>query len=276
MKIDSHQHFWKYNSDRDSWINESMKTLRRDFLPSDLEPILRKNKVDGCIVIQADQSEDETSFLLKLADEHDFIKGVIGWVDLKSPNLESRLTYFCKNKKFKGVRHILQSEANHFILNNTFQNGISKLNGFNLVYEILIYPNQLKNTIKLVNNFPDQVFILNHMAKPKIKEQEIEDWKNDITNLAKSRNVYCKISGMVTEASWEKWIPNDFKPYLDVVFESFGVNRVLFGSDWPVCTLSVKYAEVVKIVTDYIGSFSQEDIDKVLFKNTIKAYKLEN
>ncbi len=276
MKIDSHQHFWKYNPVRDSWIDDSMKILRKDFLPVDLEPILRKNKVDGCMAIQADQSEDETSFLLKLADEHDFIKGVIGWVDLKNPNLESRLVHFCKNKKFKGVRHVLQAESKEYVLSKEFQTGISKLNKFGLVYELLIYPFQLKNSIDLAHTFSDQIFILDHMAKPNIKEQKIINWQKDISNLAKAENVFCKISGMVTEADWANWKPSDFEPYLDVIFESFGVDRILFGSDWPVCLLAAKYEETLEILNGYLSHFSKKDKNKILYKNAVNAYQLES
>jgi len=276
MRIDSHQNFWKYDANRDSWINDSMKILRNDFLPSDLEPLLQENNIEACIAVQADQSEDETTYLLKLADENDFIKGVIGWVDLKKWDVEKRLTYFCENKKFKGVRHILQDEANDFVLNNEFQNGISVLNKFNLVYEILIYPAQLTNIISLVNDFPNQIFVLDHMAKPNIKDQKIDSWQKDITTLAKADNVYCKISGLVTEAHWKDWKPEDFKPYLDIIFASFSVDRVLFGSDWPVSLLAANYDEVLKIINDYIRNFSDEDKNKIFFKNAVKVYQLEN
>ena len=276
MRIDSHQHFWKYDANRDSWIDDSMKILRKDFLPSDLEPLLQENNIEACIAVQADQSEEETKYLLKLADENDFIKGVIGWVDLKKWDLEERLTFFCKNKKFKGVRHILQDEANDFVFNNKFQKGISILNKFNLVYEILICPAQLINIISLVNDFPNQIFVLDHMAKPNIKDQKIDTWQKDITTLAKADNVYCKISGLVTEAHWKDWKPEDFKPYLDIIFASFSVDRVLFGSDWPVSLLAANYDEVLKIINDYIRNFSDEDKNKIFFKNAVKVYQLEN
>jgi len=276
MRIDSHQHFWKYDANRDSWIDDSMKILRKDFLPSDLEPLLQENNIEACIAVQADQSEEETKYLLKLADENDFIKGVIGWVDLKKWDLEERLTFFCKNKKFKGVRHILQDEANDFVFNNKFQKGISILNKFNLVYEILICPAQLINIISLVNDFPNQIFVLDHMAKPNIKDQKIDTWQKDITTLAKADNVYCKISGMVTEAHWKDWKPEDFKPYLDIIFASFSVDRLLFGSDWPVSLLAADYDDVLKIIKDYMNFFSDEDKNKIFFKNAVRVYQLEN
>ena len=276
MRIDSHQHFWKYDANRDSWIDDSMKILRKDFLPSDLEPLLQENNIEACIAVQADQSEEETTYLLKLADENDFIKGVIGWVDLKKWNLEERLTFFCKNKKFKGVRHILQDEANDFVFNNKFQKGISVLKKFNLVCEILICPAQLINIISLVNDFPNQIFVLDHMAKPNIKDQKIDTWQKDITTLAKADNVYCKISGMVTEAHWKDWKPEDFKPYLDIIFASFSVDRLLFGSDWPVSLLAADYDDVLKIIKDYMNFFSDEDKNKIFFKNAVRVYQLDN
>ena len=274
MRIDSHQHFWKYDPIRDGWINDTMEAIRRDFLPLELKPILKENKIDGCIAIQADQSEEETIFLLNLAEDNPFIKGVVGWVDLCANNVENRLEYFSKFKKFCGVRHILQSEPIDFMFSNEFQFGISKLRPLGLTYDILILPRQITAAIELVKNFPDQPFVLDHMAKPNIKYGNITSWKRDIETLGSFQNVHCKISGLVTEASWNNWTQKDFSPYLDVVFNAFGLDRVMFGSDWPVCLLSAEYLDVIQTIEDYFEILSSEDRDRIMGLNAMKFYKL--
>ena len=258
MKIDAHQHFWKFNPVRDAWIDDSMQIIRKDFLPQDLKPILEANTIDGCIAVQADQSENETDFLLQCAKENPFIKGVVGWVDLLSDTIEERLEHYSKNNILKGIRHIVQAEANDFMLRKDFQNGISKLQQFNLTYDILVFPPQLEAAIALVNKFPNQKFVLDHIAKPYIKDAKIDDWKINISTLAKAPNVYCKASGMVTEADLKQWKLSDFQPYLDVVFEAFGIDRIMYGSDWPVCLLAAEYQEQLNIVQDYIKTFSNK------------------
>lgn len=274
MKIDSHNHFWQYDPIRDAWIDDSMSAIRQDFLAKDLLPLLQKNRLDGCIAVQADQSETETQFLLDLAKDHSFIKGVVGWVDLLANNVEDRITFFAQNQKLKGIRHILQAEANDFMLKDEFQMGIARLNMFDLVYDILIYPQQIANSVKLVEKFSSQIFVLDHLAKPPIKNQQINSWKKDMETLAKYPNVYCKVSGLVTEADWVNWQYEDFVPYLDVVFNAFGIDRVLFGSDWPVCLLAADYEEVTNIIEKYIAQFSEEEMLKIMGLNAIEVYKL--
>ena len=256
MKLDSHQHFWKYSPQQHNWIDDSMVSLKRDFLPNDLEPHLIENKIEACVVVQADQSEKETEFLLELATQYEFIKGVVGWVDLRAKNVEERLQFYSQNQYFKGVRHIVQSEKQDFLLDPAFQNGIGKLGNLNLTYDLLIYSHQIEAAIKLVSQFPNQKFVLDHLAKPNIKNGKIDPWKNQIQRLAQFSNVSCKISGMVTEADHVQWKPSDFIPYLDIVFEAFGENRILFGSDWPVCLLAASYQEVYHLITDYTANFS--------------------
>jgi len=275
MRIDSHQHFWKYDPIRDRWINRTMKAIRRDFLPLDLKPLLKENKIDGCIAIQADQSEEETIFLLNLAEENPFIKGVVGWVDLCADNIENRLEYFSNFKKFCGVRHIVQTEPKDFMLRQDFQLGISMLKKFGLTYDILIIPSQIRAAIDLVKKFPDQPFVLDHIAKPNIKDGEINFWKRNLEVLATFQNVNCKVSGMVTEANWNNWSEDNFTLYLDVIFNAFGIDRLMFGSDWPVCLLSASYTDVVKIVENYYKNLSGLDINKIMGLNTIKFYNIE-
>lgn len=274
MIIDSHQHFWKYHSDTHSWIDESMKVISKDFLPSDLKPILEKNHVDGCIAVQVEQTEKETEFLLNLAQENPFIKGVVGWVDLRASNVKEKLEYFLKNSLFKGVRHIVQTEPNDFMLQHDFQNGISQLAQFNLTYDILVYPHQLSNAVKLVEKFPDQRFILDHIAKPQISEGIEKEWRLNIDKLANHSNVYCKLSGMVTETQNFQWNINDFTPFLDVIINAFGIDKVLFGSDWPVCLTAAKYNEVLNIITEYFSTYNKYDLDKVMGLNANFFYNL--
>lgn len=274
MIIDAHQHFWIYDAVRDNWIDDTMEVIRKDFLPKNLKPILDENNIDGCIAVQADQSEEETRFLLNQAKENTFIKGVVGWVDLLSENVDERLAYYAENKKFKGVRHIVQGEANDFMLRPDFQRGISTLQKYNLTYDILVFPPQLPAAIKLANKYPDQPFVLDHMGKPYIKSGEMANWKRNIELLAKCSNVVCKISGMFTEADWNYWTEKDFTPFLDVVFTSFGVDSVLFGSDWPVCLLAADYREQLDIIKSHINKFSTTDRAKIMGNNAIRFYNL--
>lgn len=271
-KIDSHQHFWKYDPIRYSWISESMKSLRRDFSPEDLEPILNKNNFDGCIAVQADQSEEETEMLLQLGAENDLIKGVVGWVDLTSPEVGDRLQYFSENPLFKGVRHTFFDERGEFMLDPAFQRGIARLKDFRLTYDILVFDYQLSGAVELVKKFPDQPFVLDHMGKPKNSQELSAEWVRNIEALASFSNVYCKISGLVTEADQLQWKKEDFSPYLDVVYKAFGGDRLMFGSDWPVCLAAASYGEVVSIVEDYLSGCSEEVKEKIFGVNAEKFY----
>ncbi len=275
MKIDAHQHFWKYNSEEYAWINDAMRILRRDFLPGDLLKELKETGFEGSVAVQARQTLDETRWLLKLADEFDFIKGVVGWIDLRSPAARDQLAEFSSHPKFTGVRHVLQDEPDDlFMLQESFLEGISLLKEFNLVYEILIFAKHLPFAVKLVEKFPGQKFVLDHIAKPLISDRVISSWREGIQKLALSPNVYCKLSGMVTEASWKNWSKEDFTPYLDVVFDSFGPSRLMIGSDWPVCTVASGYRETMQIVIDHIKNLSETDRELILGRNTEKIYGL--
>ena len=274
MRIDSHQHFWKFDPVRHAWIDSSMQNIAKDFLPKDLKPLLETNLMDGCIAVQADQSETETQFLLGLAEENSFIKGVVGWVDLSAEDLSQRLEVFSKNPLFKGVRHVLQAEKEGFMLQDPFLRGISELKNFNLTYDILIYPNQLEEARVLIEKNPDQPFVLDHLAKPYIKHQKIKNWASDIKELAKYKNVYCKLSGMVTEADWNHWQFENFKKYLSVAFDTFGSDRLMFGSDWPVCLLAGSYEHVVKIIDLFIENLEQEEKNNIMGGNACNFYNL--
>lgn len=274
MIIDSHQHFWIYDSVRDSWIDETMRVIRKDFFPKDLKPILEANNVDGCIAVQADQSEKETEFLLECAQQNTFIKGVVGWVDLCDENIEERLIHFTKNKHLKGIRHIVQAEKDDFVLGKDFQRGISKLNTYNLVYDILVFPNQLESAIKLVEQFPNQKFVLDHIAKPQISKGLNEKWVKNIKQLAAFKNVACKISGMVTETDNFNWTPELFMPFLDTIVNAFGTKRIMFGSDWPVCLLAGEYKSILQIIENYFIDSTEEDMQMIMGGNAIKIYNL--
>lgn len=273
MRIDSHQHFWKYDADRDQWITEDMAVLRRDFMPEDLVPLLERNSIEGCIAVQTDQSEGETEFLLDLASRFSAIRGVVGWVNLRSPNVHKSLKKYSECRKFRGVRHIVQSEPDdRFMVREDFVNGIAALQDHGLTYDILVYPHQLPAAIELVSRFPSQPFVLDHIAKPSIRTGKQNGWIGQLRELSQSKDVYCKVSGLVTEADWQSWTASDIFPYLDVVFEAFGCDRVMFGSDWPVCLLAGTYDRVLSLVRDYTSGFSHADQDAFFGLNAARFY----
>ena len=274
-RIDAHQHFWNFDPVRDSWINDEMAIIQRDFLPQDLQPLLTENNLDGSVLVQCDQSEMENEFLLNHASNFDFIKGVVGWVDLQSESVEDRLAYYHSFNKMKGFRHILQGEAERgMMLRPTFMNGISKLQNFDFTYDILIYPDQIQYVGELVRAFPNQKFVIDHIAKPNIKEKSILEWKKGMEALAEYPNLYCKISGMVTEADWKNRGKDDCNPYMDVIVNSFGTKRIMFGSDWPVCLVAANYQQTLEIVINYFSSFTQSEQEDFFGLNAINFYKL--
>src|SRR6266446_5053686 len=235
MHIDAHQHFWMYDRREYRWIDDSMAALRRDFLPADLKPELQRSGFQGCVAVQARQTLDETPWLLELAERAPFILGVVGWVDLRSPRLRFELKSFAGNSKLVGVRHVVQSEPDErFLLQPDFLRGIATLEEFDLAYDILIYPRHLPAAAEFVARFPRQRFVLDHLAKPPIKSRAVDSWALGIRELASFPNLFCKVSGLVTEADWQAWKPEDLRPCLDVAFECFGPSRLVIGSDWPV------------------------------------------
>lgn len=275
LKIDAHQHFWAFDPVRDSWINDEMKVIQRDFLPPELDFVLRENGMDGCVAVQADQSEEQNAFLLGLTEGHDFIKGVVGWVDLQADNIEERLEHYSHTKLMKGFRHVLQGEANRaLMLEPAFKRGIGLLNKYGFTYDILIFPDQLKFATKLAKEFPEQKFVLDHIAKPYIKDGQIDSWSAEIEQLAACPNVYCKVSGMVTEADWHNWTNDTFKRYLDVVFNAFGAKRVMYGSDWPVSLVAGDYTRVKAIVSEYASQFTADAQDMIFGGNAVTFYNL--
>lgn len=253
MKIDAHQHFWHYTPRTHGWIDDSMAALKRDFLPDDLAPLLRDAGFDGSIAVQAEQSLDETRWLLSLADAHPFIRGVVGWVDLQSPGVGSQLAALAGHPRLRGIRHVVQDEPEErFMLRTEFVRGVRALAQFGLTYDVLIYPHQIPAAIELTRMLPEQPFVIDHIAKPRIRDGEIVAWSRGIAALARGKNVFCKLSGMVTEAGWSRWTPDDLRPYMDVVFDWFPPDRIMLGSDWPVCTLAASYDRVIDVVARYI------------------------
>ncbi|MBN2667292.1 MAG: amidohydrolase family protein [Bacteroidales bacterium] len=277
MKIDSHQHFWKYNASDYGWINDRMKILKRDWLADDLEPGLLEAGFAGSVAVQARQTPEETRWLLSLAENHHLIKGVVGWVDLRSESdLRKQLDEFSRSEKFIGVRHVVHDEPeDNFMLHDDFLKGISILKEYNLTYDLLLFPKHLPVAQLVVSMFPEQKFVVDHIAKPLIKDRVTDPWKDDIVMLSENKNVWCKLSGMVTEADWLNHSSEDFRPYLDVVFNAFGPGRLMIGSDWPVCLVSREYREVINIVEDYISGMQDEVRQKILGLNCIDFYGLE-
>lgn len=275
MKIDSHHHFWNYSVEEYDWIDDEMKAIRRDFLPEDLEKEIRGAGIDGVVSVQARQTVEETEWLLAFSEEHDFIKGVVVWVPLVSPILRQCLSGFASFHKLKSVRHVVQGEPDdNFILRKDFNEGIRGLKEFNLSYDILILEKHLPQTIKFVDMHPDQIFILDHIAKPRIRENILEPWAKNIRSLAERQNVYCKVSGMVTEADYRKWTEDQLRPYFDTVLDSFGPKRLMFGSDWPVCTVACEYRRWVEIVRKSISKLSNSEQEAIFGGNAIRAYNL--
>jgi L-fuconolactonase len=276
MRIDAHQHFWIYSKEEYGWISDTMSILKRDFLPDDLVKELKENKFDGSIAVQARQTLQETEWLINLAEQNEFIKGVVGWLDIQSPQFKHQIEKYSRRNKLVGIRHVVQDEPDdRFMLRSEFVNGMRLLENYDLVYDILIFEKQLPATLELVSRFPNQRFVLDHIGKPKIAYTIVEPWKSLISELAQYPEVYCKVSGMVTEADWQYWKKEDLLPYLDTIFDSFGPDRILFGSDWPVCTLAAPYKQVTEIVFDYIKQFPNEDRNKVLGINANKVYNLK-
>ena len=275
MIIDSHQHFWKYEPVKHSWIDEDMAVIRKDFLPNDLKAVYEENNVDGCVAVQADQTLAETDFLIDLASKNNFIQGVVGWADLRDANIDATLEQYHSQTKLKGWRHVVQGEADHnFLLRSNFVRGISYLEKYNYTYDILVFPHQLGATLEFVKLFPHQKFVIDHIAKPYIKDAYFEGWAVLMKEIAKHENVYCKLSGMITEADYKSWKPEQIRPYMEVILNAFGTKRVMFGSDWPVCLVAGNYQQVKLLVTNFISQLSTIEQSAIMGENATSFYKL--
>jgi len=275
MRIDSHQHFWKYDSSQYGWI-QAGSVLERSYLPSDLLAELVESKIDGCIAVQARQDLAENEFLLGLAKEHSFIQGVVGWIDLQSAMASEQASSFAGQDKAIGVRHVVQDEPDaDFMKRPAFRRGIAALEPLGLAYDILIYWHQLEDAIDLVKNFPNQNFVLDHIAKPAIAKGLMQPWHSNITTLGSFPNVSCKVSGMVTEADHQNWNASQLKPYFDKVLNAFGPSRLLFGSDWPVIRLAAEYQIFLGAIQEFISPLSESEIDGIMGLNAARIYRLD-
>ena len=275
MKIDTHQHFWKYNARDYIWMSAGMDKLRKDHLPTDLLPLMTVSGITGTVAVQARQCLEESTWLLQLADQYPFIQAIIGWVDLRSDRVVEQLERYTQHPKFRGVRHVVHDEPDdNFMLRKSFLNGLGQLKRFGLTYDLLLFPRHLPIACSVVKRFPDQRFVLDHMAKPPIRAGEMESWKSDLKHLATFPNVFCKISGLVTEANWSSWTAQEFEPYLDVVLNAFGPARLMIGSDWPVCTLAADYKSVINLANDFIRRLSLDEQHAILERNPIDFYSI--
>lgn len=276
MKVDAHQHFWLYSDEEYDWIGENEKVIKRDFLPQQLLPVLKNNDLDVCVAVQARQTKQETDWLLSLADEFDFIKGVVGWIDLKADNIEKQLSAYQKKHKLKGFRHVIQGELDPmFMLDEKFINGLKQLAKHSYVYDLLIFAHQLPQALSLVEKLPQLPIVIDHIAKPKIMTgEDFDQWQAHIQAIAKYSNVYCKVSGMVTEADVNNWQTEDFERYLTVVFEHFSPQRVMYGSDWPVCLLGGNYAEIKAIVENFVQAHYPQYETQIFGGNAMNFYNL--
>lgn len=276
MKIDSHHHFWKYSKKEYGWMDERMARIRRDFLPADLEREIARAGIDGVVSVQARQTVEETRFLLAHAERSGFIAGVVGWVPLIDARVRDAMAEFAGRKNLKGYRHVLHDEQDdRYMLREDFNMGIAAVTEANLIYDILIFEKHLPQTIQFVDRHPRQVFVVDHIAKPRIRDGYLSPWQSLLVELARRENVYCKISGLATEADWRNWTEAELKPYLDTVVEAFGPKRLMFGSDWPVCLLAVDYARWSRIVTEYVAALTAAEQARILGGTAIEAYKLE-
>lgn len=269
--IDTHVHFWNFDPVRDNWISDDMKIIRKDFSPENLMEPYNQLHITGCIAVQASQSEEENHFLLKLAAQNEIIKGIVGWVDLLNPNLDERLNYWQNHKTIKGWRHVLQAENRDFMLNQAFIAGVKQLKKYNYTYDLLCYHNQLEAIIQMVDQIPDQPFVLDHCGKPDVKSQDLKTWTENIKTLAANPNVQCKVSGLLAEADWQNWTEKELFNCFDVILEAFGPERVMYGSDWPVMLISRPYEDWFNLVTKYTERFSLEE-RKLIFNDNAKAF----
>lgn len=276
MRIDSHQHFWVFNPARDDWIDGSMADIRRDFMPPDLKPNLDVNRFDGCVAVQAAESHDETRFLLDLSSDFPWIKKIVGWIDLRSQRLEQEMDQWSGNGKLAGFRQVIQCLDPSILYQPEFRAGLSRLSARSFTFDLLICPQHLQAAIDLVGDFPDQLFVIDHLAKPAIKSGMLEPWRTAIKQVASHENVYCKFSGMVTEANWHAWTYDDLAPYMEWVLECFGPSRLMYGSDWPVALLASSYQQVFDVAERFVGPLSADEKQQLLGSTACHFYGIDH
>ncbi len=274
MKIDAHQHFWKYDPVKGGWITDDMQVIRRDFLPADLHPLLEKHGIDGCVAVQADQSLAENEFLLDLAKKNHWIKGVVGWLDLKAATLETNLEKYQSDPLFKGVRHILQAEPDGYMTDPKFMAGVKKAGDYQLTYDILTTERQLPEVVRFVESLPEMKLVVDHISKPVIAGASFAHWATHMRKLSEREHVFVKLSGMITEADWSAWKPADLANYIDFCLENFGPERLMYGSDWPVCLVAGSYHEVLNALEKNLEALSPPEKNAIFGKTAENFYDL--
>jgi len=275
MLIDSHQHFWQVGRFDYPWMSPTLGVLYRDYLPEQLEPVLRENGVSQTVLVQASNSIEETRWLLSLADAHPFIAGVVGWVDLKSPDVDAQLAEFTVHPKFKGVRHLVESEpADDWLVQRDVLRGLQHLSAMNVSYDLLVHTRHLRYVPQIVENCPDLALLVDHMAKPRITDVAVESWSRELESVASYQNIHCKLSGLVTEANWASWHTDDLKPYVERALKLFGPQRMMFGSDHPVCLLAASYQRVLESFQEILHDLPGSDREDIFALNAKKFYRL--
>jgi len=275
MRIDAHQHFWNHDPIKHFWINDDMKVIKRDFSPGDLAPLLKESKFDGTIAVQADETMAETTFLLDLARKNDYIKAVVGWVDLRKEAVEEDLLMLKSQQKLAGFRCIMQgTEDEAYLKNSVFLKNVSRLTQFDFTYDLLVFHNQMESLVRFTDKLQDNRLILDHIGKPDIKNKQIKQWKEQLRILSSNPNIYCKLSGMLTEADHQRWTYDDIMPYMETAAEYFGVDRLCFGSDWPVCLLAGSFKQVHDVVDCFVEQLNTTEREKIFGTNTAAFYKI--
>ncbi len=274
MRIDAHQHFWRYTREEYSWIDEPMRAIRRDFLPPDLAPLLAATRLDGTIAVQARQTLAETHWLLELARAHPLIKGVVGWVPLAEPGVGATLDELVRDPRFKGVRHVVQGEPAGFLEAPSFNAGVREITQRGLVYDLLVFARQLEEAARFVDRHPSQRFVLDHIAKPVVAGLPPAAWRHSLDELARRPNVACKFSGVVTEVPDWQWTPDLLRPYFEAVLEAFGPDRLMFGSDWPVCLVAAEYGRWFACVEACTAALSGSERQRILGGTAAAVYRL--
>jgi L-fuconolactonase len=275
MRIDAHQHFWHYQRDTHGWISDEMSVLRKDFMPVELKTALADFSFDGSVVVQANETYAENDFLLDIAQKHNYIKGIVGWIDLLDPQAEIKMIALKSTPIIVGFRTIMQGSPDEkYLGNKLFYENAKRLASFDYTFDLLVHNNQLDSLIRFTDKLPDNRFILDHLGKPAIKNKEYKEWKSEIKILAANPNMYCKLSGMTTEADLKNWTYNDLYPYMEIAAEYFGLDRICFGSDWPVCLAAGSFATTYSVVDQFCAQLKQEEKDKIFGQNTKDFYKL--
>ncbi|HCX23439.1 MAG: amidohydrolase [Flammeovirgaceae bacterium] len=275
MRIDAHQHFWQYDPVKGAWITDEMQVIRQDFMPGDLKPLLDSHDIDGCVAVQADQSERENEFLLELTEQNTWIKGVVGWLDLKADDLTDRMEHYQQYDSFKGVRHILQAEPEGFMTDPKFIKGVAQIGASGMTYDILTTENQLEEAIDFVKALPEMPLVIDHISKPNIAQASYDHWAKHMLKLSEFQHVNVKISGMITEADWKEWRVKDIKPYVDFCLENFGPERLMYGSDWPVCLIAGEYDQVIYAIKACLAELSISEQEAIYGKTASLFYKLK-